>query len=116
MSNAQDIQQIIDTVIKARQTNLDIAPTLQRANITLAEWIMLEAISKADQSGLTMSELSERLKISLPMVTAQHKRLKVKGFTKTHTPKTDKRSRVTTCTSKAKDTLDTIRGSLNYNR
>jgi DNA-binding MarR family transcriptional regulator len=108
MSNKQDLQQIIDAVIAARQASQGIAPALNKVNLTLAEWVMLDAIKRSGQSGSTMSELSAALKISLPMVTAQHKRLQSKGFVTAHTSNTDRRSRVTTCTDKGRDTLETI--------
>ncbi len=91
-----------------------VAEQLSSMNITMMEWLLLGSVAAGKASGLTMSEVAEALRVTLPQVTALVNKLLPLKLIKQKSASTDRRSRVVTVTSKgqlvledANKTLDT---------
>lgn len=89
-----------------------IAERLSGMNITMMEWLLLGVVSRGKNSGLTMSEIAEALRVTLPQVTALVNKLLPLKLIKQKSASTDRRSRVVTITSKGQLTLDDASSAL----
>lgn len=92
-----------------------VAERLSDMNITMMEWLLLGVVSAGRTSGLTMSEIADALRVTLPQVTALVNKLLPLKLIKQKSAATDRRSRVVTITSKgqlvledANKTLDSV--------
>ena len=83
-----------------------IAERLGDMNITMMEWLLLGVVARGKSSGLTMSEIAESLRVTLPQVTALVNKLLPLKLIKQKSASTDRRSRVVTITSKGQLTFD----------
>jgi DNA-binding MarR family transcriptional regulator len=89
-----------------------IAERLNGMNVTMMEWLLLGVVANGKNNGLTMSEIAEALRVTLPQVTALVNKLLPLKLIKQKSASTDRRSRIVTMTSKGQLVLDEANATL----
>ena len=95
-----------------RQLRLVVSRELERFEITMMQWLLLETVSKGPNSGMRMTELSEQLDVTMPQITALMNDLVELKLAKQKINSSDRRSRRLSVTSTGKKRLDDINMSI----
>lgn len=96
-----------------RNLRLIASRHLVEFNLTMMQWLLLEAVCASSRKGLTMSESAEILGVTLPQVTALSNELMKAKMLKQKVSTKDRRSRRLSCTLGAKMTIGKIQANMN---
>lgn len=88
-----------------RRLRSEVSKNLESSSISLMEWLMLGILNDGDKKGISMTELSGKLSVSLPQVTAIMSGLMKKRLVRQRTLKKDRRSREALITQRGEDLL-----------
>lgn len=77
-----------------------VATHLEKAQITMMEWLLLGVIASGSSKGVSMSDIAKALHVTLPQVTALVNKLLPLKLVKQKSASSDRRSRLVTLTNK----------------
>ncbi len=89
-----------------RWLRTQFAQALEATDLTMMEWLLLTTLSKYDKTGQTVTEVAEKLAVSLPQITALTQELIKKQLIEQHVERHDRRSRRLLITTKGKAVCD----------
>lgn len=87
-----------------------VAKQLDGYDITMMEWVLLGLIHEAGSKGVSPSALSERMDVSLPMITRMLNALNEAGHIRRQTVTNDKRQQLIATTPKGGHLVQDIEG------
>lgn len=80
-----------------------VAKQLDGYGLTMMEWVLLGIVYEAGDKGISPSALSERLDVSLPMVTRMVNGVTQTGYITRTTDQRDRRQQIIVATSEGKE-------------
>ncbi len=89
-----------------------VSQKLESQNMTLMAWLALGSIAAGPKTGMSMTEISQTLDVTLPQVTALVSDLEDRKLAKLKVMSADHRSRLATATAKGKRVLNKIEGMI----
>lgn len=89
-----------------------IANKLDEAKITMMEWLLLGVVAEGSQKGVTMSDIAQKLHVTLPQVTALVNKLLPLKLIRQKSASNDRRSRLVSLTSKGELVLQEVNDTL----
>lgn len=83
-----------------RMFRAGVAAHLEGSQITMMEWLLLGVVSKGSEKGVSMSDIAQTLRVTLPQVTALVNKLLPQKLIKQKSATSDRRSRLVSLTNK----------------
>lgn len=91
-----------------RALRLVVSNQLDRLNVTMMEWLLLATVQLGPKEGMTMTEVADKLDVTLPQVTALTVKLTKLKLVKQKVSREDRRSRRLVSTQEAFKLLESI--------
>lgn len=86
-----------------------VAAQLEKSQITMMEWLLLGVVSAGSPKGVTMSNIADELRVTLPQVTALVNKLLPQKLIKQKSATSDRRSRLVLLTNKGQLVFDDMK-------
>ena len=86
-----------------------VAAQLEKSQITMMEWLLLGVVSAGSPKGVTMSNVADELRVTLPQVTALVNKLLPQKLIKQKSATSDRRSRLVLLTNKGQLVFDDMK-------
>lgn len=91
-----------------RGMRVQVSQQLSKQNLSMMEWLALNVVDEDPRNGMSMSQIAERLDVTLPQVTALINILVNMGLVKQKVVSTDKRGRQVLTTIKGRRTIQKL--------